>query len=452
MPSTLFTHRTIDRFPNFEYEIHPFETSVIPFEPGSKFLCLGEDWLERLFGHRNLNKVRGYRLYYKGIPTMATYTHMDCWDTWGSGEDDDDDDKKGNDKDASPTKRSNYLFWAMQDFEKLLTPPRPHAKYIGRIAPKMQYIVDWINAIPTNSQISLDIENRQQDNILDCIGLGRLVSASSIEVLVVPFYRFNDRLAYTTREITQFWHAMYKLLLRRDITIVGQNLAFDLSILHHYYRLPLPDRVYDTMLFMHRHWPLADKSLSHVISYYTDAMENHKGDFCPNITQSNETQLFAYNGKDVYWTLEAARRQQELAATMSPAFQQCIADAMEAQRTTLLMTFTGMLVNKTKLEKRCSKLQIKAAALQRICEKLTGIIGFNPGAAKQCADFFYKELGYEITNYTESGAPQMDEETMYELQLKQDNPLFPLIVAYRGTAKQNSTLHFKPYIKHNAAL
>jgi len=116
------------------------------------------------------------------------------------------------------------------------------------------------------------------------------------------------------------------------------------------------------------------------------------------------------------------------------------------------MTFTGMLVNKTKLEKRCSKLQIKAAALQRICEKLTGIIGFNPGAAKQCADFFYKELGYEITNYTESGAPQMDEETMYELQLKQDNPLFPLIVAYRGTAKQNSTLHFKPYIKHNAAL
>lgn len=455
VPSTLFTHRTIDKHPEHTYVIHPYETAEATFLPlpGDRILCLGEDWLERLFGHRNINKVRGYRLYYRGIPVIVTYTHMDCWDAWGDLEEGGKEQAdKGNDKDAAPTKRANYLFWVLSDFEKLLRDPRPHPKPITRIKPSMAYVVKWIDGIPSEALVSLDIETRPHDNCLDCIGIGRKINATAIETLVVPQYHYTDKLAYTLKETAQFWRALYKLLLRTDITIVGQNIAFDIAVLHHYYKLPLPDRVFDTMLFMHRHYPLADKSLSHVISYYTDAMENHKGEFCPNLSQATETQLFAYNGKDVYWTLEAANRQIELMATMPPPFARAISDAMEAQRTTMLMSFTGMHVDVAALNKRKSELEYKAAAWTRIIRKLTGIHDFNPSSSKQCADYFYKELGYDIPAFTESGAPQMDEKALYDIQLKQDNPLFPLIIAARGAEKEISTLNFKPYKKHISAL
>jgi len=50
-----------------------------------------------------------------------------------------------------------------------------------------------------------------------------------------------------------------------------------------------------------------------------------------------------------------------------------------------------------------------------------------------------------VTETTETGAPKFDADQMYDLQLKQDNPLFALIIAAKESDKQLSSLNFIGY-------
>ena len=185
-----------------------------------------------------------------------------------------------------------------------------------------------------------------------------------------------------------------------------------------------------------------DKSLAHAISQYTDAGENHKGNFCPNTSQANFGQLLKYNSDDVYWTGEVALRQRANTARAAD-----YAQVNDSQYVCLIMSFTGIVIDEDTHAKEIARLTLKAEQLQRVIRILTNRPEFNPNSGAQIADYFYTHLTYEPPSLTDSGAPATDEKSLLKLQLKQPNPIIPLILAYKETSKELSTLNFKPYEK-----
>ena len=440
-PGNMFKHRTLDLISDLTYDIRLPESRNYLAPPLTDFaLVLGADACGRVFNDRNINKHRGYRKHIRNVPAIVTYSHIDCWDF----RDDDADESDGdNDKDVSVTRRANYLYWAITDFNKLFRPARPHSARVTTLSPDLRTVSDLLDRAPDGLLLSLDIETRPQDNTLDCIGLGFYVR-STWHIYTVRIYGPDNLLVHSQRDLARFWRSLTAALLNPRILWIGHNLAFDLSILHYNYRLPFPHRIHDTMLCMHRDNPFADKSLAHAISKYTDAGENHKGNFCPNTSQSNFAQLLKYNADDVYWTGEVALRQRA-DLTRTADFDQVNA----SQYVCLIMSFTGIEIDTGRHAAEQARLALKAAQLERIIRILTNRPDFNPNSGQQIADYFYTTLTYEPPTYTDSGAPATDEKSLLKLQLKQPNPVIPLILAYKETSKELSTLNFKPYEKRS---
>ena len=109
------------------------------------------------------------------------------------------------------------------------------------------------------------------------------------------------------------------------------------------------------------------------------------------------------------------------------------------------MSFTGIEINTPQLEAEKERLTLKAQQLERIIRILTGRENFNPNSGQQIAAYFYEHLTYEPPALTDSGAPATDEKSLLKLQLKQPNPVIPLILAFKETSKELSMLNFKPY-------
>lgn len=436
-PGRMFIHRTIDTVPNLEVTIRPQpEWHARPTTTHA--LILGADACGALLSDRNINKHRGYRKTLHHSQAIVTYSHLDSWDF---KDEDDEDSQDGDDKDVAITKRSNYLYWALRDFKKLFTPTAPHSARQTELNPSARQMADLLDRAPTGLHISLDIETRVQDNTLDCIGFGLLLPKATY-IYTFPIYGPDNLLRHSRPDIARFWRSFYHALLRPDLVWVGHNLAFDLSILHHHYHLPFPRRIHDTMLTMHRDNPFVDKSLSHAISAYTDANENHKGNLVPNISDANFRQLLVYNADDVYWTGEVYKRQPK-----SPAVDQ----VNDSQYVCLMMSFTGIEIDTQAREEKISSLTLKTGQLLRIIRILSGRPEFNPNSGKQIADYFYTHLTYEPPALTDAGEPATDEKSLLKLQLKQPNPLIPLILAYKAASKEESMLNFTPYEKHPKA-
>ena len=111
------------------------------------------------------------------------------------------------------------------------------------------------------------------------------------------------------------------------------------------------------------------------------------------------------------------------------------------------MSFTGIMIDEAALARKKEELTLKTAQLLRIIRILIGNPEFNPNSTQQIAAYFYDTLTYEPPALTDSGAPAADEKSLLKLQLKQTNPLIPLIIAYKGAAKELSTLNFTPYAR-----
>lgn len=437
-PGRMFIHRTFDTIPNLTLDIRTFPHSFKPV--GDHVLFLGAENCEILTQDKNINKHRGYRKTFQGKPAIVTYSHMDCWDFKRDDEDDDDSedsDSASNFKDVGATRRANYLYWALHDFKKLFTQPRPHTPRSVNLCPSVDVLCHLLDKAPINQVISLDIETRPQDNTLDCIGLGFLVK-NHWWIYSLPIYGPDNCRLLSQADTARFYRSFYSILNRADVIWVGHNLAFDLSILTHTLSLPFPRAIHDTMLHMHRDNPFIDKSLSHAISSYTDAGTNHKGDFIPNTSERNFQQLLRYNSEDVYWTGEVYLRQ---LAGRTPAHDQ----VQQSNYLCLLMSFTGITIDKAALEKRKAELELQTTQLLRIIRILTNRPTFNPNSPKQLSDYFFATLNYEPTHFTASNEPATDKTSLLQLQLKQYNPLVPIILAYKSADKELSSLGFKPY-------
>lgn len=412
-----------------------------PWIPGSRFLLLGVEALSALNQDTNLPKQRGLILTSPIFtPAVATFHPIDCWDLRSHWNDDgDEDEEKAESKDVGPTSRVNFAHWAFLDYKRLLTVPWPLPSQVASspiIAPAARVAINFLNSI-VSTHVVLDIETRRQDHSLDCIGF-----RAHGTTLVVPFYRPSNQRFYSAAETSAIYRAIYNLFSRKSVTVVGHNLGFDLSVLCFKYGLPLPPRLYDTMLAMHREYPQLEKSLSHALSRYTWATRNHKADSAPNNSEDNFRRLMQYNGNDVYWT-EVIYHEQLRRHSLDGGLRATVLEANRTLRTTLLMSLTGLRIDTVERDRQIQLQLLSAREYVRCLRILTGNPQFNPDSPKQVGEYFYSALRYPIEDTTETGAPATGTKALYKLHLKQPNPVIPLIIVAREATTAAGLLKFR---------
>lgn len=450
-PGDLFIHRTFDVLRPANYtndETLGLDIRVVsdpvqmrrPYTSGTRILALGQPALAALGFEPRLNKLRGICLSTPANhPVIATYHPIDCWTMRRASNDESDDDPAEESKDVGPTKRQNYLHWAMLDYTKLMTMPWPLPSVLqptNTIPQTADHTVQLLDSIQQFAVI--DIETRRQDHSLDCIGF-----FTSGRAFVIPFYTYNDTRYFSKPgDFGRVWRALIRLFSRRDVLFIGHNLAFDLSVLCFHYNLPLPRRLYDTMIAMHREYPQLEKSLSHALSLYTHATRNHKADIALNNSPDNLRRLIQYNANDCFWTYQVFAEQRRRAAG-NPALDDAVRLGNDTLYATLMISLTGACVDTEALAEQRQFHQQRADQLTRVLKILTDNPNFNPDSPKQLEALFYARLAYPIEEVTDTGSAATDAGTIYKLQLKQSNPLFPIIIAAKEASKAASMLGFK---------
>lgn len=415
-----------------DFELEEYDTcwaSAPRINPRATHIVLCGDAAARL-ANVSLNN-RGLIVLYHNLPTVYTFHPLDCIDIqdYESDDDTDDaDDAAGDSKDAAPTRRPNFRFWFRADVAKLLAPRRA-------VPPFINHAID-IASLPLpnpESYLYLDIETHPSSSTIQCLS----IALDNGPVYSQTVYNYRGDLVCAGARLARW---LVRAFARA--TVVAHNAAFDTMFLAHYHGIRPPNRIHDTMLMWHRLFPEADKSIAHVISYFTNEPyhKDQSGTFYPrNVHQQN--QLLRYNARDVY-TLRLIHR--AMLARWNPSMEQ----VTTSQPDYLFAGYRGFSLAHARREWHKQNLASQMAGFERILRILTGRADLNPRSNKQIGEYLYDSaagLAYECRSRTDSGAPAVDTATIYKLLIAHPrNIALTTLLHYRKVSKQLSMLDFEP--------
>lgn len=371
---------------------------------------------------------RGLIITYKNLPATLTFHPQDCVDAqdYESLEEDDEDDADGDGKDAATTRRANYRFWFRAHFAKLLSPPRPATD-------KFSFNTCDIARLPlprAGSILYLDIETHPSSSTMQCLS----IAIDDGPVLSQTVYDYNGRLVAPGAALARWLVRAFALS-----TVVAHNAVFDTLFLAHYHGIRPPDKIHDTMLLWHRLFPEADKSLAHLISYFTNEPyhKDQSGTFYPrNVAQ--QLRLLRYNSRDVY-TLRLIYR--GLLAHWNASFQQ----VAESQPDYLFAGYRGFSLDTARRDAHKRRLNTEMTGLERMLRVLTGRADLNARSNQQIAAWLYDGLEYKVLRRTDAGAPAVDTATLYKLIIQHPgNVGISTLLHHRKVSKQLQMLNFEP--------
>lgn len=402
-----------------------------PFDPATKaFIVAGKKGCEK---YRLLHDPPGYTGIILGRPALPAFFPQDCLDFKNLRGNDAEIDEATSDRDtkeSTPTRAKNWRFWNYWHIRKfLLAGSRELQRLDARCYPRVDEVCKALDA--ENDLLYLDIETSRVHRSLSCIGVATAQSFPT--VYVVPVYLSSGSLAY--REFHKFYRSLSLCLSRTEVVI--HNSMFDLTVLHGFYKTCLPSRVYDTMVAQHRCFPEAEKSLAHAISCWT-GQPYHKDTSTEVYNHEGEKDLWMYNARDVY-NLKLIRDAQLEHAKSDEGLMASINQGNASIVPYLTTSLTGLRLDSLKLATVHAKLERHKNLYQKIASILVGK-PFNPGSTKQCASFFHDTLHYGVVSKTSAGAPALGSKQLYQLQLKHNNPLIPVVLKYREAAKDASSL------------
>lgn len=417
------------------------------FRPGTKcVLVLGEESLQFLGldkKYGGLDSIRGYPLFINtAIPAIASFHHQDALDRgdFESSEDSDSEGATESDsevKNKTRTKRKNYKWWLFTDIKKICHLIKSNGSVPSEenwnveLAPMPELIIKFLKETE-NEKVILDIETTRNFD-LTCIGVGRLATR---EVIVIPWRRYNSELEYSHPECREILRWLLICLARNKIIL--HNACFDLLILALKYRILLPRDVFDTMIAWHRLRPEMEKSLSHLISYYTwFSYHKDEGILEPKNRQQDE-QLWKYNSKDIITTGTVY----EKILQEAPKYKAEESIALGNRKVPVFLTFSlhGTRMDLRKREDRIRDFKTKQEAIDK-CLAIICRQTLNPRSPKQVSTYLYKQLGLDCP----STKSPTGEGTLRKVLLKNNIPSVNLIIASRGARKTSSSLDFLPY-------
>lgn len=420
-------------------EIRTISESAPLLEGTKLILLMGQDALRYYKPDVTLDEQRGSPFTLNnGLPAIATYAPQDAQDrrNYFTEDEDEDDDAESETAEGKTThgrtRRRNWRFWMRQDIKKavrLCTSPllRQNPNYI--YYPDSGTIIRLLEG-EKGKNFYFDIETDSQLQ-MTCFGFSL---NEGKDIYVVPMLQ-------THQQPPAYFYTDTHLLLRalaialRDNTVVIHNAMFDLFVLVWRYGIPVCGRVFDTMLSHNRCYIEVEKSLGHVISFYTDLpYHKNEGVFEPRST-AQARQLYEYNGKDVY-ALTLLKPAIEIHAARLGATES-VEQVNRMVLPYLTMTLKGMRLDTERINAIVDYHTRHNQQVLRILRHCTGQ-EFNPNSWQQVSRYLY---GDEESPGLQIPKPKKDptnEKTLLELLLKHDVPAIYCILKYRGNQKRIS--------------
>lgn len=209
--------------------------------------------------------------------------------------------------------------------EESVTPEIKYPKRNAIIAPSVNTSLDYIEECSKHDILSTDIEvygyTKTGTGEISCVGLGYKTD----EAICIPFIKASGQNYFSAHDEGRVWQALSRLLQRRDIRKVGQNLAFEWIYFWLHRTYPVNMWI-DTMLLHHTLYPdfggtediwgkprgfeEPGHSLAFINSQYNKDMY-YKDDGRRYIPGTADQQFWRYNAMDVMVTLDAALKMEQ---------------------------------------------------------------------------------------------------------------------------------------------
>lgn len=400
-------------------------------------ILTGQESLAAFDLTKTLSSTRGYVYHIAGHKIVSTFWPQDAVDLANHEGGIDEDDAAANlsFKDESSTSRANYRFWFRQDIKKLYATP-------SGIGP-MQY--NFVSNREAGAELQrsvgrtlyYDLESHPDTNTLTCFSY----AFDDDNVKTACIYDHTGRLC---PDAVKCMAGLQRAFHRNKIVI--HNSGFDLLFLALFHGISFGDDIEDTMLMGHRIFPEAEKSLAHNISLYINAPyhKSEGGTWNPR-SFAQLDQLLRYNSKDVY-TLRAVHRAQWRAIHAGgDGLRNSVLQVNRSIFGYLYTSFHGLPINATSLGAYRRNREKVAAQWERVVQIMAGY-PLNPGSPQQLADYFVNRMGYEVLTKTESGAPCVNEATLYKYLIRYKNPIIRAVLKYKRAQKVAGELGFKIFI------
>lgn len=420
-----------------------------------------------------LGEMRGSPLYIGDIPAIASYFPQDCADlkdyeselnteskNYSGEERYGVDEDEGDVKSFSATKRINYAFWLKSDVSKCkrllsenLARWPTESPPIYRIYPTAQEVINILQNTK-DCWMDFDIETDYEEQNLLCFAFtfdGKTVY--SVPVLNYEYKPAYSALPYIIRALA--------IAIQNNTLVAHNGASFDFFVLGHKYHIPV-NKVYDTMLAMHRCYPDVEKSLGHCVSLWTYQRFHKDQDSHSYFTKEHLLEKLKYCAKDVF-TMRLVREAIQRYEKKVPGLSDSITCAQNSIVPYLTTTLQGIRYSKEAVDSIIQENDLLMEQYNRIIEILIGPTGLEQvrkavknkpglfaGSNKQCVEYFHNILGYAVVfRSPTTGNPSLGKKIMYKLALKESNPVIMFTLLYRKVQKEYGAVNFIPWKDDN---
>jgi hypothetical protein len=388
-----------------------------------------------------LEKIRGYIHYGGHGQQVYTFHPQDCVDPvniearFRAKEDEESDTPGETFKDSAKTQWKNMRAWFASDVAKLLRGvPAYHRYDVGPIDFRRCTSMDMISVLQsyTNTTLYFDIETDPRGWSLSCFSICQETGPAFSWLM----YDYKGELAQGAAEVL----AALGLAFRRNLIVI-HNAAFDANILTLYYKLPLPTRIFDTMLAQHRILRGMDKSLAHCITFWINRKYHKDEALFVAHNRSQEDRLLRYNASDVLTMRQIHKAMLDFLAQAPAGYAASVKQVMESAPMYLDIGYTGLPISLASVDAQVKILRQQTELLERSAKILTGISTLNLNSSKQLGDYLFTRMGYKPVSYTKSKAPSVDELSILKLAHEhKENLVLNLLLKYKGLKKSLSSI------------
>lgn len=307
-------------------------------------------------------------------------------------------------------------------------------------------MADWQDLLAEIKQaglIAFDTETTSLDYMdAELVGFSiAYENGDSIKAAYVPLaHDYPD--APEQISLSEIKASLTDMLTDQNIGKVGQNLKYDINVLHKY-EITVQGIVGDTMLqsyvinstaTRHDMDSLALKYLGHNCISFEDIAGKGAKQLTFNQIAIEEASPYAAEDADI--TLRLFNRFSEMLRD-EPSLSKVFAE-IELPLMPILskIEHNGVLIDADHLHGLSSEFEAKLQTLEQQAHEVAGEV-FNLGSPKQLQEILFNKLELPVIKKTPKGAPSTAEDVLQELANKYELP--KIIIEYRGLSKLKST-------------
>ena len=318
-------------------------------------------------------------------------------------------------------------------------PKRLDTKKTYKIINDENSLKDLFSNLTRSKIFSFDTETTSIDPIsAQLVGVSFSLKDSEAYYIPISHDDKGSNIVLYEKSIFDYLRVLFK---KKDLTVVGQNIKYDINVLHKY-EIIFDCKIQDTMLLSyiynssgkHDLNNLAKKYLDHDVIKYEDVVGSGVKQKVFSEIDVKTAMPYACEDADITFKLykyfigklKPLKDQHDLYTNVELPLIKVIAKIEQ----------NGVMIDAKKLDKQSIDLGQRIQLIEQDVYALADQ-EFNIGSPKQLQEIFYNKLKLPVIKKTPKGQPSTSEDVMQELSLTHELP--KLILQYRNLSKLKNT-------------